>query len=179
MCSLQVIKKKKEVSFTVFLLRKESYHCVPLGWAFWASKRSWSINTSLLSSRNGTAKHENCMVSVKCGLFLFNTKVQPSCNRQWVTGMLIRFCRNCFIIIRFAAHSVFWEQSLVPDGRQTFIWLWRLTWGPRFEACHVGLGAVVTFHNGFTKDLSQAACHHNEFLDGEEEKPSIYLVTLI
>lgn len=63
---------------------------------------------------------------------LTHTKVQPSDKRQWVTGMLIRFCRNCFIIIRFAAHSLYFENNL-----------WSLVAGWLYLTVQVNMGPQI------------------------------------
>ena len=87
-----------------------------------------------------------CRASFKCSLFSLNTKGTAP-----VSGMLIRSCRKCFIIIRCAApfSLCLWERPLVPDGRHTVSECAGQHRGPRFKVCRAGSGSSVTSQNPY------------------------------
>lgn len=126
-------------------LSKSFCHCLSLGLCLFGQIHIGCVSCDLLypsKQRKSQKSHPEmtlqsiqiCMPSFKCGLFLAytHTKVQPSDKRQWVTGMLIRFCRNCFIIIRFAAHSLYFENNL-----------WSLVAGWLYLTVQVNMGPQI------------------------------------
>lgn len=119
-----------------------------------------------------------CTASFKCWLFLFNTKVQASDKRLGVTGMLISFYRNCFIIIWFAANSRYFESNLWSLKAGILYLTVQVNTGPRFEVCQVGLGSVVPFLNGYYKG-SESGCLPPQWIPGWRIRKANYLDTPI